>query len=617
MTRKKKKTERRVPPILNTQSLIDGATDTAHNSNANRPPVYENGSGRPLFCGGSDGGDGGFRIEDAAPAGIPNSNISVAGHTNHGYSRDNGMMSPPTSGNILASEDSPDERERQEVIQVQILPQNDDSWGEAGTGNTINSDLDFTMNDKAIGGTEVEENDFRDGGGGGGTDMSRLLLNAADRSSMANRFRRHIGPFVCGLLSILAIASPVVMVALPSIGVLNLRESDLVCGVECDGMIVSLAFKLVVLALGTWAVFLRRSRATLPRIRIFRALVSLLTVVFIASFWLFYASHLAKRGERLPGHKTDHSFLQSLVQFAVNLTDSLLFVHYLAVLLMELRHTQAQYYVKVVRSPDGESKGFPIGEMSVQRTAEHVLDRYYTEFPIYNPYLDRIGSKGAGSLRIRKIYDVDGPGTNNDGNSTVVSVASKGRTHGDRLFEELEFERKVKKRKTRLIAATEDAFTHIKRMREDQQPGHESKPPMEAHEAAQAIFPTLSRSLQKYLRATRQQPRHTMESILQHLSTCLSFDMAPAAFLEKYLVETPVLQNDREFGHGGIQHWSLVSERSLYRDIQPGVAFQLRQSGDVSLLCQVERLPHFFLREEIIEKSSNRFVLRINSETSV
>ena len=140
---------------------------------------------------------------------------------------------------------------------------------------------------------------------------------------------------------------------------------------------------------------------------------------------------------------------------------------------------------------------------------------------------------------------------------------------------------------------------------------------MEAHEAAQAIFPTLSRSLQKYLRATRQQPRHTMESILQHLSTCLSFDMAPAAFLEKYLVETPVLQNDREFGHGGIQHWSLVSERSLYRDIQPGVAFQLRQSGDVSLLCQVERLPHFFLREEIIEKSSNRFVLRINSETSV
>ena len=267
------------------------------------------------------------------------------------------------------------------------------------------------MNGTAAGGTEVEENDFGDGGGGV-TDKSRLLMSAADRS-MAYRFRRHIGPFVCGLLSILAIASPVVMVALPNMGVLNLRESDLVCGVECDGMIVSLAFKLVVLALGTWAVFLRRQRATLPRIRIFRAVVSLLTVVFITSFWLFYASHLAKHGERLTGYKTDRSFVQSLVQFAVNLTDSLIFVHYLAVLLMELRHTQAQYYVKVVRSPDGESKGFPIGEMSVQRAAEHVLDRYYTEFPIYNPYLDRIGGNGRGSLRMRKMYDVDGPGTNN------------------------------------------------------------------------------------------------------------------------------------------------------------------------------------------------------------
>lgn len=270
------------------------------------------------------------------------------------------------------------------------------------------------MNGTAGGLTGGGENDFGDGGGGSGNnDKSRLIHNAADLS-WAFRFRRHVGPFVSGLLSVLAVASPVVMVALPNMGVFHLRESDLVCGVECDGLIVSLAFKLVVLVLGSWAVFLRRPRATLPRIRLFRAVVSLLTVVFLVSFWLFYASHVAKR-DRV-AYKTDHSFLQSLVQFAVNLTDSLLFVHYLAVLLMELRHTQAQYYVKVVRSPDGESKGFSIGEMSVQRAAEFVLDRYYSEFPIYNPYLDRIGSGGGtGSIRMRKgvkMYDVDGPGTN-------------------------------------------------------------------------------------------------------------------------------------------------------------------------------------------------------------
>ena len=40
----------------------------------------------------------------------------------------------------------------------------------------------------------------------------------------------------------------------------------------------------------------------------------------------------------------------------------------------------------------------------------------------------------------------------------------------------------------------------------------------------------------------RQQPRHTMDSILAHLATSIMYDMAPKAFLEKYLVSSPVLQ---------------------------------------------------------------------------
>ena len=36
---------------------------------------------------------------------------------------------------------------------------------------------------------------------------------------------------------------------------------------------------------------------------------------------------------------------------------------------------------------------------------------------------------------------------------------------------------------------------------------------MESYEAAQAIFPTLSRALQKYLRTTRQQPRYDVNSV--------------------------------------------------------------------------------------------------------
>ena len=56
-----------------------------------------------------------------------------------------------------------------------------------------------------------------------------------------------------------------------------------------------------------------------------------------------------------------------------------------------------------------------------------------------------------------------------DGNSTVVSVASKrGGSHNDRFYEEYEYDRKMKKRRARLITAAEEAFTHIKRMRENQ-----------------------------------------------------------------------------------------------------------------------------------------------------
>ena len=57
-----------------------------------------------------------------------------------------------------------------------------------------------------------------------------------------------------------------------------------------------------------------------------------------------------------------------------------------------------------------------------------------------------------------------------DGNSTVVSHASKKGfgSHNERFYEEYEYERKLKKRKARLISAAEEAFTHIKRMQTNQ-----------------------------------------------------------------------------------------------------------------------------------------------------
>ena len=75
-----------------------------------------------------------------------------------------------------------------------------------------------------------------------------------------------------------------------------------------------------------------------------------------------------------------------------------------------------------------------------------------------------------------------------------------------------------------------------------------------------------------------------------------------------------LLQNDRELS--GDQSWALICDTMLTRSIGDGTIFQLRQ-GDVSLLCSVHSLPHLAISEEIIHPNSNKFVLRMSSETSV
>lgn len=83
---------------------------------------------------------------------------------------------------------------------------------------------------------------------------------------------------------------------------------------------------------------------------------------------------------------------------------------------------------------------------------------------------------------------------------------------------------------SRLVLAVEEAFTHIKRHREDEPTASSPKHPREAmdpREAAQAIFAPMARAMQKYLRATRQQSHHTMESIIDHLQFCITHNMTP------------------------------------------------------------------------------------------
>jgi len=79
-----------------------------------------------------------------------------------------------------------------------------------------------------------------------------------------------------------------------------------------------------------------------------------------------------------------------------------------------------------------------------------------------------------------KVYNVDGgvasdtaqSGTGGGSEPAVViaragSTRSGARGHNDRFYNELDYERKLRKRKARLNVAAEEAFNHVTRLHND------------------------------------------------------------------------------------------------------------------------------------------------------
>lgn len=132
-------------------------------------------------------------------------------------------------------------------------------------------------------------------------------------------------------------------------------------------------------------------------------------------------------------------------------------------------------------------------------------------------------------------------------------------------------------------------------------------------ETAQAIFPGLARPLQKYLRVTRQQPRYTLENILEHLATCITHSMSAKAFAERYLGQGPVIWNDKDFTP--TQTWTISCTKMLNGSVHNGCTFRLQQA-DVMLLVSVRKLSHLSLTEDAVDQK-NKFSIQLSSETPV
>ena len=121
---------------------------------------------------------------------------------------------------------------------------------------------------------------------------------------------------------------------------------------------------------------------------------------------------------------------------------------------------------------------------------------------MYNPYLENVTKKHSKhSSTAFKVYDIDGSNQQGGGGGGVIGGgmggppglrgsnhragsnsmfpqhrgggggrpgAGGGGHHNDRFYEEQEYDRRVRKRRARLLVATEEAFTHIKRLHDEQ-----------------------------------------------------------------------------------------------------------------------------------------------------
>ncbi|KAF5910952.1 hypothetical protein HPG69_000916 [Diceros bicornis minor] len=202
----------------------------------------------------------------------------------------------------------------------------DDNWGETTTAITGTSEHSISQED-----------------------IARISKDMED--SVGLDCKRYLGLTVASVLGLLVFLTPIAFILLPPI---LWRDELEPCGTICEGLFISVAFKLLILLIGTWALFFRKQRADVPRVFVFRALLLVLIFLFVVSYWLFYGVRILDSRDRN---------YQGIVQYAVSLVDALLFIHYLAIVLLELRQLQPMFTLQVVRSTDGESRFYSLGHL--------------------------------------------------------------------------------------------------------------------------------------------------------------------------------------------------------------------------------------------------------------
>jgi vang-like len=227
--------------------------------------------------------------------------------------------------------ENPDER-----IEVKILPQ-DDNWGETTTTtcNGINEDTLTNNNDTSL---QIHDNHPHE-------HFPTLTTNIHRRTLSIS-----ISQFIIYLLCLIAFISPIFFLTIPY----ALVTSDLIL-IDDYSPMLTIIFKLIFLLFATCLLCYRRRNTTyLPRIHLQKLCLILILFVLILVYWFYYIFKLIQ--PKLEKY-------ERILSMTSTYEDLLLFLLILTVFILEVKWLYPKWIVKVVRSPDGQTRQYTIGRI--------------------------------------------------------------------------------------------------------------------------------------------------------------------------------------------------------------------------------------------------------------
>ena len=231
----------------------------------------------------------------------------------------------------------------------------------------------------------VRSDDWHDAATAVTSEFDYSDFDIGDPSTPASFCARYSGPLTAAVAGFISLISPILMVIIPE-SVMSDEWHIGACGTRCQAILVGLGFRLLLLIIAACVLFLRSPRSTMPRVFVFRALVVFLLFVVVVTFWLFYVFRVLGNHsvlmDQFSSEEVNELFYEDVVGFAASFADVLVFVHYLAVVLIELCQLDASLAVKVTRSPDGATQTYSVGRLSIQRLAIWCIQQYYRDFKV-------------------------------------------------------------------------------------------------------------------------------------------------------------------------------------------------------------------------------------------